>query len=313
MLIWIAFNFLVLLLLALDLGVFHRRSHLISVRESIVWSLIWTAVALLFNAGIFFYHGYDRGLEFMAGYLIERSLSIDNLFVFILIFSYFKVPEIHQYKVLFWGILVALIMRAFFIATGVALVERFNWIIYLFGAFLIITGIKIAMGKEGNFQPDRNPVVSNFKKIVPSIDHYDGGKFFTRITGRITATPLLIVLVAVEMADLVFAMDSIPAVLGVTIDPFIVYTSNVFAILGLRALYFALAGCASKFYYLNHGITLILIFVGSKMMVSHFYEMPIGIALGVVAMILLISIIASVFRPGGRERIGQCLKGNTGR
>jgi tellurite resistance protein TerC len=236
-------------------------------------------------------------MAFTAGYLIERALSIDNLFVFLLIFTYFEVPKVHQYKVLFWGIFVALLMRAFFIVTGIALVERFEWIIYVFGAFLIYTGIKIALGKDAKVSPERNPVVKIARKIIPATDHYVEGNFFTRIGGKIFATPLFIVLIAVEMTDLVFAVDSIPAVLAISLDPFVVYTSNIFAILGLRALYFALAACAQMFHYLTYGITSILIFVGAKMLVSDFISIPVGIALGVIGLILIASVVASILRP----------------
>jgi len=296
-LLWILFNALVLLLLALDLGVFHRGSHRVSIRESLIWSVVWTALALAFNLGIFLWHGYDTALEFMAGYMIERALSVDNLFVFLMIFTYFRVPEDHQYKVLFWGILVALVMRGIFIATGITLISHFDWLIYIFGAFLIITGIKIARQKEDEFCPDRNPLVRLFRRLVPTTDQYHGGRFITGKSGARMATPLLLVLVAVEVTDLIFAMDSIPAVLAITLDPFVVYTSNVFAILGLRALYFALAGCAQIFCYLNRGVTLILIFVGSKMMLSEVLPIPPALALGVVAAILLLSILASLARP----------------
>lgn len=311
--LWIGFGVFVVLLLAVDLGVFHRRSSVISVKESLIWSGIWTAIALLFNIIIFFWHGQDRAVEFLAGYLIERSLSVDNLFVFLMIFSYFQVPETHQYKVLFWGIVVALLMRALFIATGLTLIEHFDWIIYLFGAFLIVTGIKMALQREANVQPDRNPVVRMFRSVVPATDHYDGGRFITRAHGRTMATPLLIVLIAVEVTDLVFAVDSIPAVFAVTVDPFVVYTSNVFAVLGLRALYFALAACAHMFHYLNHGVILILIFVGIKMLLSDLYEIPVTFALGFIALVLLVSILASLARTSDREQVLNCLKSFSGK
>ncbi len=309
--LWVGFGILVLLLLAVDLGVFHRRSSVISVKESLIWSGIWTMLALIFNIMIFFWHGEERAMEFLAGYLIERSLSVDNLFVFLMIFSYFQVPESHQYKVLFWGIVVALLMRAFFIATGLTLIEHFDWIVYLFGAFLIVTGVKMAIRRESKVEPERNPVIRLFIRTIPATDHYVGGSFFTRAYGRIMATPLLIVLIAVELTDLVFAIDSIPAVLGVTLDPFVVYTSNVFAILGLRALYFALAGCAHMFHYLNHGVILILIFVGVKMLLSEIYEIPVSIAIGAVALILMVSVIASVARTS--DRVHSCFKSISGK
>lgn len=295
--LWTAFNVGVLLLLALDLGVFHRRSHEISIRESLIWSAIWTAVALAFNFVVYYWHGYDSALEFTAGYLIERTMSMDNLFVFLMIFTYLKVPAPQQYKVLFWGIIVALVMRAFFIITGVALVERFNWIIYVFGAFLIFTGFKMLLQKDETIDLEQNPVLRLSRRVMPCTNGYHGDKFFVKNGGKRFATPLFLVLVAVEVTDLIFAMDSIPAVLAISLDPFIVYTSNIFAILGLRALYFALAGCAQIFHYLNYGISTILIFVGSKMLISEIYHIPVSVALGLISLVLLISIVASLIRP----------------
>ncbi|NYT01389.1 MAG: TerC family protein [Methanosarcinales archaeon] len=295
--LWTAFNVGVLLLLALDLGVFHRRSHEIGIKESLIWSAIWTAVALAFNFAVFFWHGYDSALEFTAGYLIERTMSMDNLFVFLMIFTYLKVPAPQQYKVLFWGIMVALVMRAFFIITGVALVERFDWIIYVFGAFLIFTGIKMVLQKDETIDLEQNRILRLSRRVLPCTACYHGDKFFVKNDGKRFATPLFLVLVAVEITDLIFAMDSIPAVLAISLDPFIVYTSNIFAILGLRALYFALAGCAQIFHYLNYGISTILIFVGGKMVISDFYHIPVSVALGIIALILFISMVASLTRP----------------
>jgi tellurite resistance protein TerC len=297
MLLWIGFNVFVLAMLILDLGVFHRNSHVVKIKEAMIWSGVWVSLALLFNLGIYLWRGPDTALQFFAGYLIEKSLSVDNIFVFLLIFSYFGVPAIYQHKILFWGILGALIMRAVFIATGVTLIAKFHWIIYVFGAFLILTGIKMALQKDKEIHPERNPVLRLFRRLVPvSADHGDG-RFFLRISGRYVATPLFVVLLTVETTDVIFAVDSIPAILAITSDPFIVYTSNVFAILGLRALYFALAGLMQLFHYLNYGLSAILVFVGAKMLLSDFYKIPIAVALAVIAGILLISVLASMARP----------------
>lgn len=294
---WILFNLFVLVMLAIDLGVFHRKSHAISIKEAFAWSVVWIVLALIFNAGIYFRLGPQPAMEFFTGYLIEKSLSVDNIFVFLLIFSYFRVDPIYQHKVLFWGIIGALIMRAIFIATGVSLIQQFHWIIYVFGGFLILTGIKMAQQRDKEIHPERNPVLKLFKRFYPTTDQYVGGKFFTKVNGRTAATPLFVVLLIVETTDLIFAVDSIPAILAITVDPFIVFTSNVFAILGLRSLYFALAGVMRLFHYLSLGLSLILIFVGAKMIISGFYKMPIGLALGMIAVILIASVAASVMWP----------------
>ncbi|MFQ6081858.1 MAG: TerC family protein [Candidatus Aminicenantia bacterium] len=296
-LLWVVFNIFVLAMLTLDLGVFHRRAHVIKIKEALAWSAFWIALALLFNLGVYFWRGPETALEFLTGYLIEKSLSLDNIFVFLLIFSYFRVPSLYQHKVLFWGILGALIMRAIFIATGVTLIQKFHWVIYIFGAFLILTGIKMALQKGKEIHPERNPVLRLFRRFMPVTDRYEDGKFFVKRTGLYLATPLFIVLLVVETTDLIFAADSIPAILAITLDPFIVYTSNVFAILGLRALYFALAGIMQLFHYLHYGLSAILVFVGVKMLLADIYKIPVGIALGVIASILLISVIVSVVRP----------------
>ena len=268
---WIGFNLFVLLMLALDLGVFHRKSHIVRFKEAILWSIFWIVLALIFNAGIFYFQGSQRALEFLTGYLIEKSLSVDNIFIFLLIFSYFRVPDIYQHKVLFWGILGALIMRAIFIFAGVSLIHKFHWIIYIFGIFLILTGIKMALQKEKEIHPERNPVLRLFQKMMPVTKDYIKDKFFVHQEGRYHATPLFVSLLFVETTDLIFAVDSIPAILAITQDTFIVYTSNVFAILGLRSLYFALAGFMKLFHYLHYGLSAILIFVGIKMIISDFY------------------------------------------
>jgi tellurite resistance protein TerC len=291
---WAVFNIFVLAMLALDLGVFHRRAHVIKIKEALVWSAVWIALALLFNLGIYFWRGPETALEFLTGYLIEKSLSVDNIFVFLLIFSYFGTPPPYQHKVLFWGILGALIMRAVFIAAGITLIEKFHWTIYLFGAFLILIGIKMALQKERKIRPERNPLFRLFRRWVPVTDDYAEGAFIVKRAGRYLATPLLIVLIAVETTDVIFAVDSIPAILAITLDPFIVYTSNVFAILGLRALYFALAGVMELFHYLHYGLSAVLVFVGIKMLLADLYKIPVSIALSVVAGILLVSVMASI-------------------
>jgi len=298
-LLWVGFNLFVLLMLALDLGVFHRHAHEIKVKEALAWSAFWIMLALIFNAILYFWQGSEAALAFLAGYLLEKSLSVDNIFVFLMIFSYFGVAPIHQHRVLFWGILGALIMRAIFIAAGVTLIHQFHWVIYIFGALLVVTGVKMALQKgDKEIHPEKNPVLRLFKRLMPITDHYVGGKFFLKEAGRYVATPLFVVLLIVETTDVIFALDSIPAILGITHDPFIVYTSNVFAILGLRALYFALAGVMQLFHYLHYGLSVVLVFIGAKMIVSEFYKVPIGVALGVVAGVLIISVIASLlFKP----------------
>ena len=301
--IWIGFNIFVLAMLALDLGVFHRQAHEVKVKEALIWSAVWIALAMLFNAGIYFWRGSEVALEFFTGYLIEKSLSVDNIFVFILIFSYFSVPALYQHKVLFWGILGALLMRAILIAVGATLIAKFHWIIYVFGGFLIITGVKMALQKSTGIHPEKNPLVRLFKRFMPVTNEYHGEKFFIKENGRRFATPLFIVLLMVEFTDLVFAVDSIPAIFAITKDPFIVYTSNVFAILGLRSLYFALAGVMGYFHYLKIGLALVLVFVGAKMMVVDIYKIPIGLSLSVVGGILLLSVLASLIWPRRSENI----------
>ena len=296
--LWIGFNLFVLLMLALDLGVFHRKAHVVTFKESMAWTVVWVSLALLFNLGVWHYAGPQKGLEFFTGYIIEKSLSVDNLFVFALLFSYFAVPALYQHKVLFWGILGALLMRAIMIFLGAALIERFTWIIYVFGAFLILTGIKMIVKREEEIHPERNPLVRWFKKLMPVTNDYRGDKFFVRENGIRMATPLFIVLLLVEFSDLIFAVDSIPAIFAVTTDPFIVYTSNVFAILGLRSLYFALAGVMDKFHYLKIGLGVVLAFVGVKMLLGHTpYKIDTLVSLGVIVVVLATSIIVSLLRP----------------
>jgi tellurite resistance protein TerC len=301
LLLWGIFNLFVIGMLALDLGVFHRQAHEVRIREALFWSAFWIALSLLFNLGIYFWRGSETALEFLTGYLLEKSLSVDNIFVFLMIFTYFRVPYLHQHKVLFWGILGALIMRALFIFMGIALIEKFHWVIYIMGGFLILTGIKMATQKDEDIHPERNPVLRLFRRLMPVTENYQGGRFFVRHSGRLFATPLFIVVLVVETTDVVFAVDSIPAILAITLDPFIVYTSNVFAILGLRALYFALAGIMRLFHYLPYGLSFILVFVGIKMLLVDIYKIPIGIALGTVAAVLVTSVIASVVFPPKTE------------
>lgn len=298
---WVGFHVFVFAMLALDLGVFHRREHAISTREALWWSAMWIGLSLLFNFGIYYYQGPELALQFLAGYLIEKSLSVDNIFVFLMIFSYFRVPTLYQHKVLFWGILGALIMRAMFIASGVALLAKFHWLIYIFGVFLIFTGARMFKNEEEEIHPEKNPVLRLFRRIMPVTPNYVGGKFFVRKDG-LYATPLFIVLLMIETTDLVFALDSIPAILAISTDTFIVYTSNVFAILGLRALYFAVAGIMRLFHYLNYGLALILIFVGAKMVLADVVSIPIGWALGVVAFLLTAAIVASLLWPRPAEK-----------
>lgn len=295
--LWGGFTLFVVLMLWLDLAVFNRKAHEVHLGEALGWSAFWIALALLFDLGVYHFAGPERAMKFLAGYVLEKSLSVDNLFVFVLVFSYFKVPPMYQHRVLFWGILGALIMRAIFILAGVALIERFHWIIYVFGAFLVYTGIKIGTGKDKEMHPEKNPVMLFFRRILPVTDGYREGKLVVREGGRWYVTPLFLVLIIIESTDVVFAVDSIPAILAITTDSFIVYTSNVFAILGLRALYFALAGLMKLFHYLNYGLAVILVFVGCKMLASHYYHVPIVVALGVILGVLAVSVIASLLWP----------------
>lgn len=294
---WILFNAFVLLMLAIDLFVFNRKAHEIKIKEALFWTVVWIVLALLFNAGVYLVRGKDIALQFLAGYLIEKSLSVDNLFVFLLIFSYFKVHKVYQHKILFYGILGALFFRAAFIFAGVNLLHKFHWLMYVMGGFLILTGIKLAFEKDKEIHPEKNGVIRLFKKIMPVTHDYEDGKFFVKRSGRIFATPLFIVLLVVETTDIVFAVDSIPAIFAVTLDPFTVYTSNVFAILGLRALYFALAGMMQLFHHLHYGLALILVFVGTKMLIADYYKIPISAALGFIALTLILSVVGSLIWP----------------
>jgi tellurite resistance protein TerC len=306
--LWIGFNLFVLAMLALDLGVFHREAHEVSTREAAGWSIFWILLALTFNAGLAYFRGSQAGLEFLTGYLIEKALSVDNIFVFVLIFSYFQVPARYQHRVLFWGILGALLMRGAMIAAGAYLIYQFHWIIYVFGAFLVFTGIRMATQTEHAIEPESNPVIRLVRRFIPVTNVYHGQKFFVQEPSgpgnrlRRVATPLFVVLVLVETTDLIFAVDSIPAIFAVTQDPFLVYTSNVFAILGLRALYFLLAGVITKFHFLKLGLSVVLIFVGAKMLLTDIYKVPIVLSLGIIATILAVSIIASLLFPKEAEQ-----------
>lgn len=296
-LVWIGFIGFVILMLALDLGVFHRKSHEIKIKEALIWSAVWISLALLFNYGIYIFMGKEKAVEFLTGYVIEKSLSVDNLFVFIMLFGYFKVDTKYQHKILFWGIFGALIMRAIFIFAGVALISKFHWIIYLFGAFLIFTGVKMIFHNDDKIEPEKNPLVSLFKRFFPVTEKTHEGNFFVKINSRTFATPLFVVLLIVEFTDLIFAVDSIPAILAITNDTFIIFSSNVFAILGLRALYFALAGITKYFCFLKYGLSAILVFVGIKMTIVDFYKIPISYSLLVIISILAITVLSSIAFP----------------
>jgi tellurite resistance protein TerC len=294
---WIAFAAIVGVLLFLDLKVFHRKSGVITIKQSLLWTAFWISLALLFNLAIWLWKGPDSATEYLTCYLIEKSLSVDNLFVFLMVFSFFSVPIAYQHKALFWGILGAIVLRLVFIEAGATLLENFDWVFYIFGAFLVITAIKMAFQKEKDIHPDKNPVLRIMRKFMGVTEGYEGDRFFVKRFGRYVATPLLITVIVIETTDLVFAMDSIPAAFSITLDKFIIYTSNIFAILGLRSLYFALAGIMPLFYYLKYGLVVVLMFVGIKMLIAkHIYKIPTGIALGVVVGVLIIAIAASILR-----------------
>lgn len=318
---WGGFTAFVLLMLSVDLGIFHRKAHEVSMREALTWSAVWIGLALLFNLGVWLgwdrfspadtaYDRHDAAMAFFAGYLVEKALSVDNIFVFLMVFTYFQVPRKYQHRVLFYGILGALVFRAAFIALGAAVLERFFWTMILFGLFLIVTGVKMMVVHDKQIHPERNPVLRLFKRMVPVTSDYVGQNFITRIDGRLWATPLLVTLLFVEMTDILFAVDSIPAIFAITSDPFIVFTSNVFAILGLRALFFALAGLVQLFYYLSYGLAFVLIFVGGKMLYNYFEKVvapewgkfPVEISLAVIAAILTASIAASLLWPPAHKK-----------
>ncbi len=294
---WVLFNGFVLGMLALDLGVFHRSAHVVRAREAAIWTGVWVTLALVFALGLYIWQDAQTALTFLTGYVIEESLSVDNIFVIVMIFSYFGVPKEYQHRVLFWGIVGALVMRGTFIALGSLLLQRFEWIIYIFGALLVITGIRMAIRHDEAFDAAKNPVYRLARRSLPFTANYDGQKFFTRENGRRVATPLFLVLIMVEFTDLIFAVDSIPAIFAVTTDPFIVYTSNIFAILGLRSLYFLLAGVVGKFHLLKYGLAVILVFVGAKMIGAAWFHVPILVSLGVIVGALAVSIVASLLIP----------------
>ena len=293
---WLGFVVFLVIMLALDLGIFNKSSHEIHYKEALLFSGIWISLAILFNVGVFHFLGKEKGLEFLTGYLLEYSLSVDNIFVFILLLSYFNVPKKYQHKVLFWGIIGAIIMRAFLIIIGATLIIKFHWIIFIFGAFLVISGVKMAFSDNDKKEPEKNIIVKIFKKIFPVSDRYEKDKFFVRHKAGLLATPLFIVLIIIETSDLVFAFDSIPAILAITQDTFIVFTSNAFAILGLRSLYFALSGIMDKFRFLKYGLSLILVFIGVKMLISGVYEINIITSLLVIVLVLTVSILFSIYK-----------------
>jgi tellurite resistance protein TerC len=292
--LWASFNFFVLVMLALDLGVFHRKSHEVGIREALIWTSVWITLAMIFNLFIYFYFDKETAIEFFTGYMIEKSLSIDNIFVIIMIFSYFSVPKAYQHKVLFWGILGALVMRVIFILSGIELIHRFHWLVYIFGGFLVITGIRMLKAGEAKLEPEKNPLIKLARRIFRFTPDFEGDNFFVKKAGVLWATPLFLVVIMIEFTDLIFAVDSIPAILSISDDSFIVYTSNVFAILGLRSLYFALAGIEKYFQYLKYGLSAILIFVGLKMSLVDFIYIPVEISLIVIVFILAIAMLASV-------------------
>lgn len=294
---WVLFGIFVGIMLFIDLKLVRPRAHVIGIREAGLWSVIWVSSALIFNIFIYYRDGAEPALNFFAGYLIEKTLSVDNLFVFLLIFNYFRVPHAYMHKVLFWGVFGALVMRAIFIAAGLALIQSFSWIIYVFGAFLIVSGIKLGLEKDKEIHPEKNIVIRLFRRFIPVTESFEGDNFFIRKKGLLLATPLFIVLLMIETTDVIFAVDSIPAILAITTDPFIVYTSNIFAILGLRSLYFLLSGMMELFHHLHYGLSVILVYIGIKMLLADVIHIPIWITLGILGLILTISIISSLCYP----------------
>ncbi len=303
-LILVLFNLFILLLLAVDLGIIQRRAHFPTMKEALGWSLAWIGLALLFNVFVFFELGKTKALEFLAGYLVEQALSVDNVFVFIVILAYFAVPRDDQHKVLFWGVLSAIILRALFIVLGAALVAKFHWILYILGLFLVFTAVKLALQKETEVHPERNPAVRFARRFFPMTDKYEGGRFFVRAGGKKLMTPLFLVLVMIETTDIAFATDSIPAIFAITRDTVIIYTSNIFAVLGLRSLYFVVAGAMKGFRFLKYGLSLVLGFIGVKMLIEPFLEVPIGVSLIVIFGLIASSIAASVISDRARSPVG---------
>lgn len=303
LMLWIVFNIAVLIMLFFDLGVFHKGNKAIGLKESVVWSIIWILVALIFNAGVYIWAGPQKGTEFLTCYIIERALSVDNLFVFLIIFSYFCVPQKFQYKVLFWGILGALVMRAIFIIFGVALVNKFHWMIYVFGAMLVYVGVKLAFSGDEKVHPEKNPVVNLFKRFFPVSTDIESGRFFVTENSKRVATPLFLVLLVIETSDIIFAVDSIPAALAISTDPFIIYSANVFAILGLRAMYFAIEGFMRMFEYLNYGLSIVLTFVGVKMLLADIYKISTVTSLMFITVVLTVAVLLSVLKRLKKEEI----------
>jgi tellurite resistance protein TerC len=303
---WGVFLLVVIAMLMVDLGVFHRKAHVLSMREATIWSIVWVVVALVFNAIVWVWLGHQKALEFFTGYLVEKALSADNIFVFAVLFNYFAVPPEYRHRVLFWGVLGAIVFRLTFILAGTALLKKFHWVVYIFGIIVIVSGIKLLMRKDEEIDPERNPVLRLARRFLPITPNYHGQKFFVRLNGKFMATPLALVLLVVESTDIVFAIDSIPAIFAITRDPFIVFTSNVCAILGLRALYFLLEGMIRLFRYLDEGLAVILVFIGIKMLVSEFYKIPTWVALGFVAAVLAITIALSLMaEPREQVRVGK--------
>ncbi len=304
---WLEFFVVVIILLGVDLLVFNKEAHEVTIKESLGWTAFWIIISLLFGGLVYYWYGYELSMQYYAAYFVEKSLSMDNLFVFLLIFSYFKVDPKYQHRVLFWGILGAIILRFIFIFLGITLINKFEWILYIFGAILIFSALKMLKNEDKEIHPDKNPVIKLFKKIFPVSNEYDGGKFFTRIGGKLMATPMFIVLIVIESSDVVFAIDSIPAIFGISHNVFVVFTSNIMAILGLRALYFALSAIMKYFRYLNYGLSAILTFVGVKMILatSDIYHFPINISLIVIFGILIISILLSIIIPEKKEEIKE--------
>lgn len=293
---WLVFLVFLVLMLVIDLGVFNKKSHTVSNKEALIWSAVWIVLALIFNAGVYWFYGHGKALEFLTGYLLEKSLSVDNLFIFVVLFGYFNVPKQYQHKVLYWGIIGAIIMRGVLIVIGTALITKFSWIIYIFGGFLVITGFKMAFSNDEKVEPDKNPVVKLFKKFFPIKPEFVKDKFFVKENLKLFATPLFIVLIIVESTDLIFAFDSIPAILAITQDPFIVFTSNAFAILGLRALYFVFANFVDKFRFLKYGLAIVLVYIGVKMLISGFYHIPTLFSLSFLLIVLTVSVLASLMK-----------------
>jgi len=295
--LWVVFNIFIVTMLIVDLMVFNRKPHEISIRESLVWTAIWIILAVIFGIGLYYFMSPEASLEYFTGYLIEKSLSVDNIFVFLLIFTYFGVEPKYQHRVLFWGIFGALVFRLIFILVGVALIEKFHWVIYIFGAFLIFTGIKLGLEKDKEIQPEKNPLLKLVRRYIPVTKHYHGQNFFIKRGKRFIATPMFVVLVVIETTDIVFALDSIPAIMAITRDTFIIYSANAFAILGLRALYFALSGVMRLFHYLHYGLAFILVYIGMKMMLEGIYQIPTAVTLGIIIATLTISVILSILFP----------------